>query len=164
MSRSTSAFCRGPCPAKPRRTHRRAVRARLFELLSSDCDVEKEVLNFNQADADLAVGIAPLLLDVLKDGAPDTIRKTVQAEASAQYDRRQAWLAEDGEALFGEDARRLSERKRTDHVTDVLRRTDILFRENAVRALGIVGGPDAVARFPQRWSESRTSPRWQISR
>jgi len=122
-----------------------AVRARLFELLSSDCGAAKEVLNFNHAVADLAVGITPLLLDVLKDGVPETIRKTVQAEASARYDRRQAWLAEDGEALFGEDARRLSTRKRTDHVADVLRRTDILFRENAVRALGIVGGPDAVA-------------------
>ncbi len=46
--------------------------------------------------------------------------------------------------MFGEDTKRLSERKRADHIADVLRRTDILFRENAVRALGIVGGPDSV--------------------
>lgn len=121
-----------------------AVRARLFELLSSDCGVEKEILNFNRTIADLGVGIAPLLLEVLENGAPETIRKAVQAEASARYNRRQAWLAESGEELFGEDAKRLSERKRADHIADVLRRTDILFRENAVRALGIVGGPDSV--------------------
>ena len=122
-----------------------AVRTRLFELLSSDCGVEKELLNFNQAITELGVEVAPLLLEVLEDGAPQRIRATVQAEASARYDRRQAWLAENGEELFGEEAKRLSERNRTDHINGVLRRTDILFRENAVRALGIVGEPAAVA-------------------
>ena len=44
---------------------------------------------------------------------------------------------------FGEDAERLAARTREEYVADTLRRSDIQFRENAIRGLGVIGNNEA---------------------
>lgn len=121
------------------------VRAQVYELLSYQCGVAEVEDRFRLAVAELGPVTEPLFLLVLAEGVPAEVRRSVEDRAASRYDRRQAWLAENGKELFGEDTGRLAERSRADYVADVLRRLDALHRENAVRGLGIVGGAEAAA-------------------
>ncbi len=132
-----------------------AVRARVLELLSYQCGVAEVEDRFRIAVAQLGPVTEPLLLSVLAEGAPAEVRKPVGDRAASRHARRRAWLAENGREIFGEDTSRLAEKSRADYITEVLRRLDALYRENAVRGLGIVGGlraatavETAVARDP----------------
>lgn len=120
-----------------------AVRAQVYELLSYQCGVAEVEDQFRSAVAELGPVTEPLFLSVLAEGAPAEIRKSAEERAASRYDRRQAWLAKNGQELFGEDAGRIAERSRADYVADLLRRVDVLYRENAVRGLGIVGSVEA---------------------
>jgi len=120
-----------------------AVRAQVFELLSYQCGAAEEVDRFRAAFARLGPAVEPLLLSVLADGAPEAVRDSAADHAASRYSQRRAWLAEN--KLLGEDARRAAELSRVGYVDDVLRRLDMLYRENAVRGLGIIGGTEAVA-------------------
>jgi hypothetical protein len=72
------------------------------------------------------------------------VRDSAADHAASRYSQRRE-LAENGNELLGEDASRAAELSRVGYVDDVLRRLDVLYRENAVRGLGIVGGTEAVA-------------------
>ena len=120
-----------------------AVRAQVHGLLSYQCGVAEVEDRFRLAVAALGAATEPLFLSALAEGAPPEVRSQVEARAAARYDRRQAWLAGNGRKLFGEDADRLAARSRADTVADALRRLDALYRQNAVRGLGIIGGAKA---------------------
>lgn len=122
-----------------------SVRARVLELLSYQCGVAEVEDRFRVAVTKLGPVIEPVFLSVLAEGAPAEVSKSVADRAASRHGRRRAWLTEKGKQLFGEDTPRLAERSRANHVADVLRRLDILYRENAVRGLGIVGGSRAAA-------------------
>lgn len=122
-----------------------AARAEVYELLSYDCGVAEVEDRFRQAVARIGPVAEPLFVVALAQGAPDEVRAEVRQQAEARHARRQQWLAENGEALFGDDAKRIAARDRAAFVADALQRLDALYRENAVRGLGIVGGPSATA-------------------
>jgi hypothetical protein len=73
------------------------------------------------------------------------VRAAAADDATLRYRQQRAWLAENGKQLLGEDASRATELSRVGYIDDVLRRLDVLYRENAVRGLGIVGGTEAAA-------------------
>lgn len=121
------------------------VRTRVFEILEFDCGADpRDEDRFRKVVEDLEHGVVPLLLEVLESGAPEAVRHEVRQEAAARYTERQAWLAERGRELFGDDAERLGEVSEQEYVADILHTTDVRFRENAVRALGILAGPEAL--------------------
>lgn len=122
-----------------------SVRAQVYELLSYQCGAADGEDRFRQAVARLGPVVEPLLLSVLTDGAPEEVRNPAADRAASRYSQRQAWLAENGEELLGEDGSRAAELSQAAYVDDVLRRLDALYRENAVRGLGVVGGTEAAA-------------------
>jgi len=155
---ATILFLAGPAHAQTASTELTAqeLRARVYELLTWQCGVEETRDRFRVAIAELGSAVEPILLSVLVEGAPPPVREAAQARAAARYERRQAWLEENGKALFGADAERLQGTDRAQYVAGALRRLDALFRENAVRGLGVVGGARAasavevaVARDPE---------------
>ncbi len=120
-----------------------ALRLQVYELLSYQCGAAEVEDRFRLAVSELGPVTEAVFLSVLTEGVPAEIRASRAAHAVIRYDRRQAWLAENGKALFGEDAERLVKRSREDDVAESMRRLDALYRENAVRGLGIVGGTNA---------------------
>lgn len=122
-----------------------AVRAQVYELLSQQCGTADEEDRFRVGVAGLGAAVEPLLLSVLADGLPADVLHAAEDHASERFERRQAWLEENGDRLFGDDAKRLADRSRADYVADAVGRVDTLFRENAVRGLGVVGGAQALA-------------------
>lgn len=120
-----------------------AVRAMVYDLLSYQCGVAEVENSFRKGVAELGPATEPLFLSVLAGGAPAEVRESVMDRAASRYERRRAWLAENGKELFGENVGSIEQRSPVDYVTDVLRRLDALYRENAVRGLGIVGGAEA---------------------
>jgi hypothetical protein len=119
-----------------------AVRAQVFELLSYQCGVAEEAARFRAAIARLGPAVEPLLLSVLAEGAPESVRDSAAYHAATRYSQQRAWLAEN--ELRGEDSSRVVELSRDGYVDDVLRRLNVLYRENAVRGLGVVGGTGAL--------------------
>jgi hypothetical protein len=120
-----------------------AVRGQVFELLSFQCGVAEVEARFRDAMSRLGPTVEPLLLAVLRDGAPEAVRAAAADDAALRYRQQRAWLAEHGKQLLGEDASRPTELNRVGYIDDVLRRLDVLYRENAVRGLGVVGGAQA---------------------
>jgi hypothetical protein len=121
-----------------------ASHARVLELLALNCSTEGEGLRFRLVISEIGSAAEPLLLEVLERGIPPEIRKRAEEESIRQYAMRQAWLANDGERVFGADAARLAKRSATDFVADALRRLDALFKQNALRALAVAGTPAAI--------------------
>lgn len=121
-----------------------AAQSRVFELLGLNCGTDGEVLRFRLAISEIGSTAEPLLLDVLERGMPPEVRKSVEEESSRQYVIRQAWLATNGERVFGADAARLAKRSVSDVFADTLRRVDALFKQNALRALAVAGTPAAI--------------------
>jgi hypothetical protein len=70
------------------------------------------------------------------------VRDSAAYHAATRYSQQRAWLAEN--ELRGEDSSRVAELSRDGYVDDVLRRLNVLYRENAVRGLGVVGGAGAL--------------------
>ena len=121
------------------------LRAKVYELLSYQCGVAEVENRFRLAVAELGPATEPLLLSVLAEGVPAEARESAEKRAAARYERRQAWLAKNRQALSGDDAERLANRSRAEHIAEALRQLDALYRENAVRGLGIVGSARAAA-------------------
>lgn len=119
------------------------LRIRVYELLSYQCGADDIEDRFRLEISKLGQEVQPLLVSVMRDGLPEEIRRDAQVQAERRYARRQAWLKENGEELFGDETERLSAQTSESYIADALRQVDILFRENAVRGLGVIGNTEA---------------------
>lgn len=125
------------------RTISTELRNTVYELLTYQCGAQEVEDRFRLQISKLGQDIQPLLVAVLSDGLPDDARRSAQVQAERRFDRRQVWLTENGEELFGDDAERLAGRSKEKYVADAVRRVDVQFRENATRGLGVIGNADA---------------------
>ncbi len=137
-----------------------SLEAQVFGLLAHQCGSDEIEDDFVLAARALGPDAEPILLSVLENGAPRDVLGRAAQSASRYFDRRQAWLADEGDALFGDDAARLAARDRQSYVAGQVRRTDILYRENAARSLGEVGNPNSIRRLR---ALSQSSPALEAS-
>ncbi len=121
-------------------------RALLYELLSWQCGAADEIDRFRQAIGRLGPAAEPLLRQVLAGGVPAERRQAAAERAAARFREQRAWLAgHPDEPLAAQAAESRLAQDETAYVEDALRRLDALYRNNAVRGLGEVGGPGAAA-------------------
>lgn len=125
------------------------LRAQVYELLTWQCGVRDVEDRFRATIAGIGRDAQPMLVSVLTDGLPADVRQDAERRAGQRFERRQSWLEENGEELFGRDAERISAVDRAEYVADALRRLEVLFRENAIRGLGEIGDRDAAGAIRQ---------------
>ena len=131
-----------------------AVLIATYHFLSYQCGADTPDREFDIAVAQLPEGADRVFISILNDGAPQDARATIRDQAAARFERRQAWLRENGQALFGADADDIARRNRNDYIDDALARTNYQYRENAIRALGYIGGHDALAAVQMAAAQS----------
>jgi len=111
----------------------------------------------NRIDA-IGVPAKPLLLEILSEGAPAEILNETQEHAEERYRRRQRWLSENGSSIFGDNTAGVDDRDQSQYVESYLRKVNILYTENAIRGLGIIGDEDSIPLL-QRLGENNPNLR-----
>jgi hypothetical protein len=119
-----------------------ADRARVLSVLSYDCGTDSALDSFNRAMLAIGPSAQPLLLQVLQEGAPADIRTAEQRRLGERHAALQSALKDQGAHLLAA-SNGASLPSRDAFIADGLRRLDAKYRDNAVRGLGVVGGPDA---------------------
>jgi len=119
------------------------LRSQVYELLTYQCGADEVEDQFRLSITKLGQEIQPLLISVLSNGLPEEIRKATQVQAERRFHRRQAWLRENGEELFGDETEQISAQSSEEFVVDAVRQINMLFRENAIRGLGVIGNEEA---------------------
>lgn len=120
-----------------------ALLASIYAFLSYQCGADTPDSEFGLAVAQLPREATAIFRTILRDGPPREARAIASDQAQARFERRQAWLRENGQALFGAETERLLARDRAAYVEDALKAVDSQYRQNAIRALSYVGGSDA---------------------
>ena len=119
--------------------------SQVFQLLALDCGVSGDLKQFEVALDELQVDVSPLFVQILRDGAPNSVRQTTLAKAKQRYNERQKWLKKNGQTLLGEETvDRLLQKTEEDYSADVVRRINMCYRENALRGLAQIGKTDTI--------------------
>lgn len=121
------------------------TRIQLFRLLSIDCGVDTGIKDFQAGIANMQANISPLLVQVVREGMPDDIQKTVTDKAERDYQRRQTWLKTNGTTLFDEQTvQRLLTESPEQYRARKLKQLDLRFRENSIRGLQNIGDAGSI--------------------
>ncbi|GEM_PF-2814025 len=121
------------------------TRAQVFQLLSMDCGVDTGANDFQAGIAKMQMNISPLLVQVVREGMPDDMRKTVADKTERDYQRRQTWLKTNGASLFDEQTvQRLLAESPEQYRERKLKQLNLRFRENSIRGLQKIGNADSI--------------------
>lgn len=121
--------------------------ARLSALLSQVCEAGDDETRLRKALAEFAgPGAEQFVVQILAQGAPADQRKATREAARRRYAMRAARLAESTDKLF--DARTAERLRAVDeetYVRSAVEVIDLVYRENALRALGVFGSKGSLA-------------------
>ena len=119
---------------------------RLSALLSRVCEAGEEAQLLESFATIGGPGAEQFTLRVLAQGAPEDQRRAAREAARGRYALRSAYLARDTNGPFdAASAERLRAVDEETYVTSAVKTIDLIYRENALRALGVFGSPGAIA-------------------
>ena len=124
-----------------------SVRQQLTQLMSMDCGVGEAAQRFRATLAASGPENTGLLLDFLRNGAPQSIERQARADAAEQFERLAAWAQRQpdkphAKAFAGGMTKEA-------YIAQSIDTLGLTFRSNALRGLSIIGTADAAAAISQ---------------
>ena len=117
----------------------------VFQLLKMDCGTNAQLDEFNLLIRGLETSQVSLLRQALRQGLNDRQQATIVKQASVRFKAKQSWLkAQGGEVLDQETIERLLRQTEQETVNLAVYRANLKQRENAIRALGIIGNREDI--------------------
>jgi hypothetical protein len=114
--------------------------------LSKDCEATEKRRLIDQLVA-LGVRLEPAFREAYRLGPPPERVERDRAAAKVAFEQRQAWLRENGEKMFGEEARALLAMTPDAYANRQLANVALGWRERALMGIGLVGDDKALAEL-----------------
>ena len=114
--------------------------ATVIQLLQMDCGTNDQLRGFTDAIKGLGSDQASLLRDALRQGLNEKQKAQIATQAIDRYRARQRWLKQQGsEVLDKQTIQRMTLQSEQKAIQSAIYRAELKQRENAIRALGLVG-------------------------
>ena len=135
-------------------------KSELSALLSQVCDVDGQQ-QWKEALAEYGgPNVETFALHILVRGAPEEQKQRARAAAQNRYGLRAERLAKNTDKLFdAETTKRLQSVDKDSYIAASVRLIDLVYRENALRALGLFGTKNAI---PTITAAAQATPSLQL--
>ena len=124
------------------------ARQTLIPLMSMDCGVGETAERFRTVLAESGSGAGPVLLELLADGAPTTIREQARTDAAERYARLAEWAQQNPDRPH---ARAFADVTREAYISEKLDHLDLTYRSNALQGLAITRPPNVASAIRQAY-------------